>query len=254
LTKKLRVVLHAHSVWSYDGRWELNDIARLFGRIGVDAVMMTEHDTGFAPERFAEYCAACANASTASCRLVPGIEYSDPTNSVHILTWGLPRFLGAGRAVEATLEDVRAAGGVAVFAHPARRDAWRLLSEDLVPLLHGIEIWNRKNDGLAPGHEAVRLQAETGLPPTVGVDFHRWRNLYPIDHLFVPPPEGVGSNPEQAVVAALRAGTLVPRAFGRPLVDATSRPRPGAFRIHRGLETARRALRNLLPKRPLGRH
>src|SRR5690625_2953222 len=138
--KLLRVVLHAHSTWSYDGCWELSRIARLFGRLGADAVLMTEHDTGFPADRYEEYRAACDAASTSKCRLVPGVEYSNPDNSVHILTWGLDRFLGEARAVEATLEDVGAAGGAAIFAHPARRDAWQLFRESWVPLLHGIEI------------------------------------------------------------------------------------------------------------------
>lgn len=246
----LRVVLHAHSIWSYDGRWQLARIARLFGRLGADAVMMTEHDTGFAPQRFAEYRAACAAASTPRCKLIPGIEYSDPGNDVHVLTWGLHRFLGEGRPVEATLEDVRAAGGVAVLAHPARRDAWRLFRENWVPLLDGIEIWNRKTDGLAPGAEALRLQAETGLAPTVGIDFHRARHLYPLDHAFdMATGTGAGSL-EAALVQAIRRGRLAPHAYRSPLVP-TGDPLPGAHPVHRSLEAARKALRDAL-RRPDG--
>jgi predicted metal-dependent phosphoesterase TrpH len=241
----VRVVLHAHSVWSYDGHWQLAEIARLFGRLGADAVMLTEHDTGFAPEgdaerRFGAYRAACAAASTPRCRLIPGIEYSDPANDIHILTWGLDRFLGAGRAVEATLEEVRAAGGAAVLAHPARRDAWRLFRDAWVPLLDGIEIWNRKTDGLAPGQEALRLQAATGLAPTVGVDFHRLRHFYPLDHA-VDAPAGAR---EAGLVQAIREGRLTPRAFRRPLVRAGEPVEAG--RLHRSAETARRALRDVL--------
>lgn len=250
MTRKLRVVLHAHSVWSYDGHWQLPEIARLFGRLGADAVMMTEHDTGFAPGRFAEYRAACAAASTPRCRLVPGIEYSDPGNDIHILTWGLDRFLGEGRQVEATLEDVRACGGVAVFAHPARHDAWRLFREAWVPLLDGIEIWNRKTDGVAPGAEALRLRAATGLAPTVGVDFHRARHFYPLDHA-VDAEAGPGEEPEGLLVRAIRARALEPRAFRRPL-EAAGQPGPGAFRVHRGLEAGRRALRRIVRGRRTG--
>ena len=46
----MRVVLHCHSTWSHDGHWPLERIARLFGRLGIGAVMMTEHDTGFDPK------------------------------------------------------------------------------------------------------------------------------------------------------------------------------------------------------------
>lgn len=238
----MRIVLHAHSTWSYDGRWTLPALARLFGRTGVDAVLMTEHDTGFEPSRFAEYRAACEAASTPACKLIPGIEYSSPDNSVHILTWGLTGFLAEGRPTLETLERVAEAGGAAVFAHPARREAWRLFDAAWVPLLSGIELWNRKTDGIAPGMEARRLLGETGLPATVGIDFHRSRHLWPLDH-FMQVPAG---DLETAAAAAIREGRLTPRAFGRPLVGPEGvRPTPRHDRIEhlrRSLRDSRRCL------------
>lgn len=246
--RPLRVVLHAHSSWSYDGHWELAEIARLFGRFGADAVMMTEHDTGFPADRFDEYRAACASASTDKCRLIAGIEYSDPGNDIHILTWGLDRFLGEGRAVEATLEDVRAAGGAAVFAHPARRDAWRLFREPWAEFLDGIEIWNRKTDGVAPGVEALKLQARTGLAPTVGVDFHRARHFYPLDHV-MDVPERIGPEVlEAALVGAIRAGQLAPCAWRRRLIGKAGNL-PDRYPAHQTLEKTRQMMRALRPRR-----
>lgn len=234
----MRIVLHAHSEWSYDGSWTLPALARLFGRMGAGAVLMTEHDTGFDPARFGEYRAACAAASTSACRLVPGIEYSSPDNAVHILTWGLTEFLAEGRPTQETLERVAERDGAAVFAHPARREAWRRFDPAWVPLLSGIELWNRKTDGVAPGTEARRLLAETGLPPTVGMDFHRARHFWPLDNTL---EATTGADAETAAVAALRAGRLIPRAFGRPLTaEAGDRPTPG----HDRAERLRRRLRD----------
>lgn len=233
----MKLVLHAHSTWSYDGRWTLERIARLFGRLGVDAVMMTEHDTGFDPARFGEYRAACAAASTAKCRLIPGIEYSSPENDIHILTWGLDRFLAEHRPVAETLAAVAEAGGVAIFAHPVRRDAWAKFDPDWVPMLSGIEIWNRKSDGISWGSHARDLIAATGLPATVGVDFHRARQLYPLAHRLDPAPAGLPL--EAHLVACLRAGRHRPTAFGRPLLDAEGAPQGG---LHPRLENLRRAL------------
>ncbi len=234
----MRIVLHAHSEWSYDGSWTLPALARLFGRMGADAVLMTEHDTGFDPARFPEYRAACEAASTPACRLVPGIEYSSPDNAVHILTWGLTEFLAEGRPTLETLEQVAERGGAAVFAHPARREAWRLFDPAWVPLLSGIELWNRKTDGVGPGAEARRLLAETGLPATVGMDFHRARHLWPLDHALEAPP---GADAAAAAVAAIRAGALTPCAFRRPLTGAEgARPTPG----HDRAERLRRRLRD----------
>ena len=234
----MRVVLHAHSTWSYDGRWALPRIARAYGALGVDAVMMTEHDTGFAPDRFAEYRAACAAASTRRCTLIPGIEYSSPDNRIHILTWGLSAFVTEHAPVSETLLAVQEAGGAAIFAHPVRRDAWAAFDPAWVPHLNGIELWNRKSDGIAPGREAARLIAETGLPATVGQDFHRLRHMYPLT-MRVDRPTG---DLEAGLVAALRAGRMRPEAFRRPLLDGdTLRPGP-----HDWLERRRVALRDLV--------
>lgn len=232
----MRVVLHAHSTWSYDGHWPLARIARVFGALGVDAVMMTEHDTGFDPGSFGAYRDACAQASTRRCRIVPGIEYSSPDNAIHILTWGLRQFLAEHRPVSETLRRVREAGGVAVLAHPVRRDAWRQFDPGWIPLLDGIELWNRKSDGLCPGKEAQRLIAETGLPATLGVDFHGPKQIYPLAHLVDCPAD---SDPETALVAALRAGGHRLEAFWRPLTEL------GGGSIHPRLEGLRKGLVSL---------
>ncbi|MGX9849291.1 PHP domain-containing protein [Limimaricola litoreus] len=217
----MRVVLHCHSTWSYDGHWPLGRIAKTFGALGIDAVMMTEHDTGFDPGRFGAYRQACAEASTRRCKLIPGIEYSSPDNDIHLLSWGLDRFLAEHRPVMETLHAIRRGGGVAVFAHPVRREAWRRFEPDWVPYLSGIELWNRKSDGLTWGREAERLIAETGLPATVGMDFHRARHFYALSHRVA---VDRGRDLEADLVSAIRTGALRPMALGRPLLDAQGRP------------------------------
>lgn len=241
----LKVVMHAHSTWSYDGHWSLERIARFYGRLGVDAVMMSEHDTGFAPARFAEYRAACAAASTARCRLVPGIEYSSPDNDIHILTWGLDHFLGEHRPVADTLADVSAAKGVAIFAHPVRRDAWAKFDPAWTAHLHGVELWNRKSDGVTPGVRAEVMRGETGLAPTVGHDFHKLRHVWALAMRITADP----ADPEPGLVAALRAGSGVPLAFGRPVLGPSGEVRRAR---HDRLEALRQRLRDLVRGRRPG--
>lgn len=245
--RPLRVVLHAHSTWSHDGRWTLARIARFYGAFGVDAVMMTEHDTGFDPDSFPAYRQACADASTRRCRLVPGIEYSAPENDIHILTWGLDRFLAEHRPVPETLAAVEQANGVAIFAHPVRRDAWAKFDPTWAAHLHGIELWNRKSDGMAPGVRAGELIARTGLPATVGQDFHKLRHAWPLTMRVTANPD----DPEPGIVAALRSGLGEPLALGRPLLDADGRVRSA---VHNRLERGRRLLRDLVRGRPAKRN
>lgn len=240
MTRPLRVVMHVHSTWSYDGRLPLDRIARLYGRLGADAVMMSEHDTGFDPSRFQDYRAACSKASTAGCTLVPGIEYSSPDNDIHILTWGLERFLGEHRPVMETLQEVRASGGVSILAHPIRRKAWQKVPSEWFDFLDGIELWNRKADGISWGTEALALIRLSGLPAFVGHDFHRLRQIWPMYQRFDRPIEM--QSLEASLVSSIKQGQSMPVVFGRQLLGKESNPTP---KLYPALERFRKGLRSL---------
>ena len=145
---------HVHSSWSYDGSWSLDSLALAFARRGCRVLMMTEHDLGFNAHRFAEYRDACARATSEHIFVLPGIEYSDTDNRVHVLVWGVP-FLGEGLTTEAVLDAVAHHGGVAVLAHPSRKAAWECFKPEWAQRLLGVEAWNRKYDGWAPSERAA---------------------------------------------------------------------------------------------------
>ena len=233
---RLRIASHVHSDWSYDGRWTLEQISEAFGHRGYDAVLLAEHDRGFDAERWTQHRAACAavNAGTHGARLVPGIEYSDPTNTVHIPVWGDIPFLGEALETAELLPAAQAAGGIAVLAHPGRRDAGRRLDPALLHHFTGIEIWNRKYDGYAPNRAAAALMRLTpGAIPMVSLDFHTARQFHPLAMLVEVPDEAN----ESAICAALVARRARPLAFRLP---ATSLTRAPAWHAMRGVELARK--------------
>src|SRR5690242_19858994 len=121
----IKAACHIHSDWSYDGKWPLGELAKEFARRGYRVLMMTEHDRGFSETRWFEYRKACAQASSIDILVVPGIEYSDADNTVHVLTWGPLPFLGENIPTGELLAKVKAANGVAVLAHPNRKEAWK---------------------------------------------------------------------------------------------------------------------------------
>jgi hypothetical protein len=231
--RRIRVASHVHSEWSYDGRWTLEQISEAFARRGYDAVLLAEHDRGFDAARWAEYRAACA-AVNAGARLVPGIEYSDPTNSVHVPVWGDIPFLGESLDTAELLPAARAAGGVAVLAHPGRREVGRTLDPALLHHFTGIEIWNRKYDGYAPNRMAGELvRTRPGVIPMVSLDFHTARQFHPLAMLV----EVAGEPSEAEICAALAARRAQPAAFGLPAAPLT---RPPAWHAMRGVELARK--------------
>ena len=155
----LRTAVHVHSEWSDDARWALEDVARGFGRRRYGAVLLAEHDRGWDDARWNAYREACRAHSTPKCILVPGIEYGDAGNVVHITVWGDLPFLGAGRPTLDILREARAAGAMTVFAHPGRRSAYTRFTAEWATLLSGIEVWNRKYDGWAPDSRSAAARA-----------------------------------------------------------------------------------------------
>lgn len=232
----IRVAAHVHSEWSYDGRFSLVDLARAFRRRRYDAVLMAEHDRGFDAARWADYRAACAAASGDGIVLVPGIEYSDAANAVHVPVWGDIPFLGEGLQTGALLNTVREAGALAMLAHPGRRDVWRRFDPHWAHGLIGIELWNRKYDGYAPSREAGELlRATPDLLPFFGLDFHTARQFHPLAMLI----DVDGPVSEAAICDAMRGGRCRPTAYRLP---APVLSRGAAVQTMRGAERARRSV------------
>jgi hypothetical protein len=204
---ELRVATHVHSEWSYDASWSLAALADAFASRGYDAVLMAEHDRGFDSARWDAYRRACAEASDERILIVPGMEYEDPSRVVHVPVWGeaMP-FLGEGRETLDLLRDVRAAGGIAVFAHPWRRDAFSRYRPEWAPYLLGVEIWNRQYDGIAPNPRGRAFAGEHGLRPFVSLDFHTRRQFFPLAMVL----DLDGAATTASVAAALAAGRCRP--------------------------------------------
>jgi hypothetical protein len=204
---------HVHSKWSYDGSWSLDALSARFIRRGYRLLMMTEHDRGFTADRLEQYREACSQASSNKILVMPGIEYSDATNRIHVLVWGPVPFLGEGLPTSEMLEAVQAANGLAVLAHPSRRDAWKSFEPSWADRLLGIEVWNRKYDGWAPSQTAPALLRTAGAIPFVGLDFHTQRQSFPLGMAL----DIHGDVSEEAVLDSLRSRRCYARAFSLPL-------------------------------------
>lgn len=216
---RVRTACHVHSDWSYDGKWSLSELAAAFSKRGYRVVMITEHDRGFDESRRLMHREACRLASTEEILLVPGIEYSDASNVLHFLVWDNVSFIGSGLSADEILTAARHAGGIVVFAHPDRRDAWKLFNPEWAKQLLGIELWNRKTDGVAPSRNAPLLLKMTQAVPFAGLDFHDHRQFFPLATVLeVEPPIT-----EASVLESLRRRRCDPEIFGLPLKQFTGR-------------------------------
>lgn len=225
---------HIHSQWSYDGKWSLSALAAEFGRRGYRVIMVTEHDRGFTQERLLQFRQACSDASSSQVLVLPGIEYSDRDNRLHVLVWGRVPFLGENLETKTLLETVRTHGGVAVLAHPSRREAWKHFDPVWKELLLGIEVWNRKTDGWSPSPHAPSLMSN-GLVPFVGMDFHTARQMFPLAMRLTL----AGPISEDSLLDCLHSRQCSATAFGRPLATLMRGPVRATFRA---AESCRRTL------------
>src|SRR5262249_13924801 len=103
--------------------------------------------------------------------------------------------------------------GIAVLAHPSRKNAWQCFESQWEDKLMGIEIWNRKYDGWAPSETASPLLQASGAVPFVGLDFHTQRQSFSMAMAV----EVSGEVSEQAILTGMRSRQCHARVFGAPL-------------------------------------
>jgi hypothetical protein len=230
---RIRAAMHVHSEWSYDASWTLDSIAAAFGRRKYRVVLMAEHDQGWDEARWSEYVRACRAASRDGVLLVPGVEYSDPADAVHVPVWS-SNFLGASLPTDELLKRVQQDAAFAVLAHPQRRDAWRCFRAEWAKTLSGIEVWNRKYDGWAPSRAGLAIAAKyPSLATCIGLDFHTHKQFSPMAITIE-----VGDHPSvDSVRRALRAGRFT-ASFGGFHPDAFATGH--AWRVMRAAEWGRR--------------
>jgi PHP domain len=238
MMNRIRAACHVHSTWSYDGKWKLEQLAKAFAKRNYRVVLITEHDQGFDESKRLEHREACRMASTEKILLIPGIEYSDPSNVVHLLVWGDVPFIGSKAEPEGVLAATCEYGGVTVFAHPSRKEAWKRFTPNWSTMLLGIEFWNRKTDGWAPSKHAWSLLQKTNLMPLAGLDFHDSRQFFPMA-TFLEMQDPIN---EATVLAALRARRCVSKVFG---LEAPAFARGVQTKVLHNAESLRRVAASL---------
>jgi hypothetical protein len=145
---RIDCLLHVHSSFSYDSRTDLADIATLARREGYRCVLMSEHNNTLDQRQVDALVAQCAQLSDDNLLIVPGLELSFDNNCVHLLAYGVSRYIasvGESCTFESLVDQIHEQGGLAVLAHPSHKDACSRLPESQLQQADGIEIWNVKN-------------------------------------------------------------------------------------------------------------
>ncbi|GAB3040124.1 PHP domain-containing protein [Natronobiforma cellulositropha] len=111
--RRFRIDFHVHSDDSYDGHEPIELILEHAADIGLDGVVITDHD------EIAESRRAAAIAPEYGLVGIPGVEVS--TRHGHLLAIGVDERPQPGRPFADTVETVRELGGIAIVPHPFQR-------------------------------------------------------------------------------------------------------------------------------------
>ncbi|MBI5648407.1 MAG: PHP domain-containing protein [Ignavibacteriae bacterium] len=150
--------IHIHSVYS-DGTGRIPDIARAASEVGLDFIMMSDHNTLKAKKDGLE-------GWRDNVMVLIGYEINDRHDRNHYLAFGLDSTVGVRITAQEYVRRVKERGGVGFLAHPDEKrghmpehppypwTAWD--SEDF----DGIEIWNHMSEwmeGLTPDNKLQRF-------------------------------------------------------------------------------------------------
>jgi predicted metal-dependent phosphoesterase TrpH len=163
MTARLRIDPHVHSEESYDGNEPVELILEHAADIGLDGVVITDHDEIDASLRAAE------RASDHGLIGVPGVEVS--TSHGHLLAIGVEEKPPKRQPFAETVERVRELGGAAVVPHPFQRTRHGVKKKRIVDC-DGVEVYNA---WLFTGYRNRRARSfayRRGYPRLGGSDAH----------------------------------------------------------------------------------
>jgi len=165
MTKEIKYDLHVHTNCS-DGINSPEEVLKHAKSIGLDGIAITDHDTLKGSKRVRSL------AKKLGIILVPGVEITTPYGD--ILALGVDEIFSGGPSE--IIKKVRAAGGIAVLAHPYGGFWRRSFAEMKVAKeFDAIEVFNAvtgDNFGLEANVKAMELAKRLKKPGIAGSDAH----------------------------------------------------------------------------------
>ncbi|MFB6169585.1 MAG: CehA/McbA family metallohydrolase [Haloarculaceae archaeon] len=167
----LAIDIHVHSERSYDGHEPAELILEHASDIGLDGVVITDHDTVVESRYAAEVAGEYGLVG------VPGVEVS--TSEGHLLAIGVTERPDPGRPFAETAAEVRDLGGAVVVPHPFQRSRHgirrRNLDEDTP--LDAVEAYNSMLFTGYRNRRARKFAEAFDYPAVGGSDAHYLPNV-----------------------------------------------------------------------------
>jgi len=199
----LKIDLHIHTIYSYDGLITPKELVRQLKKEKLDGVAITDHDTTKAWPKFHKVLGKYGFIA------IPGVEVS--AKNAHILALNVMSEIPAGLGIGETIDLIHDAGGLAVAAHPIA--IYRGWSSNLFGKFDAIEVINASSfpfffSTIFSRKLAVRLN----LPQLAGSDAHYYREVGSA-YTLIEADDSILEN----VVEAIKRGAVIPRGSFIPL-------------------------------------
>lgn len=213
---------HVHSEASYDGREPVELLLEQADEIGLDGIVVTDHD------RIDESIRAAELAPDYGLIGIPGVEVS--TAAGHLLAIGVDERPDPGRPFAETVAAVRDLGGVAVVPHPFQRTRHGVRRRRLTDC-DAIEVFNAWVFTGYRNRRAKRFARTRGYPGVAASDAHSATFLgRAYTEITVPGIRSTVKLDGEHVVEALRAGDAEIHGRRQPLVRSARHYLVGAGR------------------------
>ncbi|GAA0313211.1 CehA/McbA family metallohydrolase [Halarchaeum salinum] len=224
----LRLDLHVHSDASYDGHEPVELLLEHAADIGLDGIVVTDHDEIDASLRAARLAPDYGLVG------VPGVEVS--TKHGHLLAVGVTECPDPGMGYRETAAAIRDAGGVAIAPHPFQRSRHGVRRRHLTPRdgehpVDAIEVYNSMLFTGYRNRRARRFARSQGLPGVGSSDAHYLMNVgRAYTAVDVPGPDTPANVDYADVVAAIRDGATGVEGGRTPVRRSASQYAKGAVR------------------------
>jgi predicted metal-dependent phosphoesterase TrpH len=161
----LRLDLHVHTAFSYDGFTTPEQLARTCRRRGISGVAITDHNT-------LEGALICQRVLTL--KVIVGEEVS--TKSGHVIGLFLKEPIRAGLSVTETIRRIRDQGGLVYLPHPFDRVRSTHLTsselEEVAQEVDMVEVFNSRNLLNKANRQALDYAEANKRLQTAGSDAH----------------------------------------------------------------------------------
>lgn len=149
--------MHMHSVYS-DGSGEVRDIVKAASEVGLDYIILTDHNTLRARKEGYE-------GWHGNTLLLVGCEINDKHNKNHYLAFGIEQAFSTRLSAAEYVKKVREAGGIGFIAHPHEKRT-HMKEHPSYPWMDwdvegytGIEIWNHMSEWMENLTEQNKYQS-----------------------------------------------------------------------------------------------